>query len=240
MITGIVIALPDEINSLSDNKLKKGDYVFINDRTLLICSGAGPDNAATAAVTLIDQGAERLVSWGCAAALAAELKPGDLILPQQLISANQQLLPLNSPWLEHVSKSLSKLKPQLETLIESPIIVAETADKKAIYQQSKAVALDMESVAIGKVADEKQIPMLVIRTIADPVEMSLPKAVSHSLNSEGDIVLTKLFGYLLSHPSELSGLIKLGLHFKAAKNKLKLVAKQLDIIVGFGQNSARK
>jgi len=50
--------------------------------------------------------------------------------------------------------------------------------------------------------------------------------------------LSKLLWFLLTHPTELPGLIKLGLHFNAAKNKLKLVAKHLDIIVGFEQKTA--
>ena len=58
--------------------------------------------------------------------------------------------------------------------------------------------------------------------------MDLPKAINHSLNDEGDIVLGKLLLFIALHPTELPGLIKLGLHFNAAKNTLKLVAKQLD------------
>jgi len=58
--------------------------------------------------------------------------------------------------------------------------------------------------------------------------MDLPKAINHSLNDEGDIVLSKLLLFIALHPAELPGLIKLGLHFNAAKNTLKLVAKQLD------------
>lgn len=240
MITGIIIALADEVSSLTSKKVNKGDCIFINEHTLLCCSGAGPKNAATASQLLIDRGAERLISWGCAAALAPQLKPGDLVLPEQLYSESKQQLAIDSGWLIHIKQSLSALKPNSGALAESSVIVAESAEKKKIYQQSKAVALDMESIAVAKIAKQQNMPVMVIRCIADPVDMSLPKAVSYALNKQGDVVLSKLLWFLLTHPFELPGLIKLGLHFNAAKNKLKLVAKHLDIIVGFEQKTANQ
>jgi len=240
VITGIIIALPDEINSLTNKKITKGDCVFINENTVVYCSGAGPKNAATASQLLIDKGAKRLISWGCAAALSSDLKPGNLVLPQQLQSESNQLLSLDSPWLTHVSEQLSTLQPNNGLLAESSIIVAESHAKKAINRQSNAIALDMESIAVAQTARQHNLPAIVIRCIADPVEMSLPKAVSYALNEQGDVVLPKLLWFLLTHPTELPGLIKLGLHFNAAKNKLKLVAKHLDIIVGFDLNTANK
>jgi len=240
VITGIIIALPDEINSLTSKKIIKGDCVFINDNTIVACSGAGPSNAEKASQLLIDKGAQRLVSWGCAAALSPDLKPGDFVLPKQLQTENKQLLSIDSDWLENTSKQLLALTPISGLLVESSVIVAESTAKKAIHQQSQAIALDMESIAVAQIAIEHKIPALVIRCIADPVEMSLPRAVSYALNEQGDVILTKLLWFLLTHPSELPGLIKLGLHFNAAKNKLKLIAKQLDIITGFESQIASK
>lgn len=235
MITGIIIALADEINSLTTYKINKGDCVFINERTLLAFSGAGSENASKACHLLINKGAQRLISWGCAAALNNSLKPGDLVLPRTLVAENQQQLSINSPWSDYVTEQLSQLKPYTGSLSESFIIVAKSSEKKTIHQQTGAIALDMESIAIAKTAKQYSLPVLVIRAIADPVTMDLSKAISYAFNKQGDIELTKLLSYVLAHPSEIPGLIKLGLHFSAAKNKLKLVANQLDTIVGFEQ-----
>lgn len=96
----------------------------------------------------------------------------------------------------------------------------------------------MESIAVAKTAKANNIDVLVIRCIADPVTLNLPQAVCYALNPQGDIVLIKLLWFLLTHPAELPNLVKLGLNFNAAKNKLKLVAKHLDTIVGFEQYQA--
>ena len=240
MITGIIVALPDEISSLTSKKLNKGDCIFINEQTLLCCSGAGPKNAATASQLLVDKGAKRLISWGCAASLDQQLKPGDLVLPEQLHSESKLSLLIDSPWLSHTKLTLADLKANTGSLTESSVIVAESIAKQEIHQQTKAVALDMESIAVAQTAKQHNISVIVIRCIADPVDMSLPRAVSYALDNQGDVILSKLLWFLLTHPSELPGLIKLGLHFNAAKNKLKLVAKHLDIIVGFEQKTASK
>jgi hopanoid-associated phosphorylase len=240
VITGIIVALPDEISSLTHKKVNKGDCIFINDKTLLTCSGAGSKNATVASLLLIKKGAKRLISWGCATALKAELKPGDLVLPKNLQSEKQEKISLESPWLTHTLDHLSDFTPLTGLLAESHNIVAESSEKQIIHSQSGAITLDMESVAIAKTAKKHNFPALVIRSIADPVTMSLPKAVSYALNSQGDIILSKLLWFLLTHPNELPALIKLGFHFKAAKNKLKSVSKQLDIIVGFEQKTVIK
>ena len=240
MITGIIIALPDEISSLTSKKINKGECITINGNILLALSGAGPENAIKASELLLEKGANRLISWGCAAALHPDLKPGDLVLADNLLSADKQQLSIDSPWLKHVTEQLSALNPITGRLAESHTIVADSIDKKTIHQQSGAIALDMESIAVAKTALLNNCPTLVIRCIADPVSMSLPKAVSYALNNEGDVVLPKLLWFLLTHPSELPGLIKLGSHFNAAKNKLKLAAKQLDIIAGFEQQTAKQ
>ena len=237
MITGIIIALADEINSLTNKKINKGDCVFIKDNILVCCSGAGPANARRASQQLIDKGSKKLISWGCAAALSPDLKPGDLMLPENLLTENLNQISISTEWLVKSKQHLHNLAPHTGPLIESSRIVAETESKKHIYQQSAAIALDMESIAVAQTANQHNIPSLVIRCIADPVDMSLPKAISYSMNSEGEVQLSKLLGFLLTHPGELLGLIKLGLHFNRAKNKLKLVAKQLDIIVGFEQKT---
>jgi adenosylhomocysteine nucleosidase len=227
--TGIVVALPEELSTLTSKKIDKGCCVFITDNIVLAYSGAGADNARTASELLIAQGATRLISWGCAAALSETLKPGDLVLPDTLIDAEGNHLDIHADWLVFAKNLLSaSLKTYTGSLVESLSIVATAKDKKHLHTQTGAIALDMESIAIAKVARRHNLPFLAIRAIADPVNMDLPKAINHSLNNEGDIMLGKLLSFIALHPAELPGLIKLGLHFNNAKNTLKLVAKQLD------------
>lgn len=229
MIVGIVVALPEELGTLTSQKIAKGGCVFITDTLVVGYSGAGANNAQAAAERLITKGATRLISWGCAAALSASLKPGDLVLADSLIDAEGTRLSLQSDWHLSSQKLLSNLRLiHVGSLAESHSIVDLAKNKQQLHQQTGAIALDMESSTIANVARQHQLPFLAIRAIVDPANMDLPKAISHALNAQGDIVLGRLLAFIVRHPAELPGLIKLGLHFNAATNTLKCVAKQLN------------
>lgn len=235
MITGIVVALPQEIGTLTTRKVVKGQCIFLTDTLALAYSGAGASNAEAAAQLLIAQGANQLISWGCAGALSANLKSGDLVLADELIDADGAIITIDHEWHRRVRTVLEKAACQSSgfalrcgSLLESKTLVTTSDDKQLLHRQSTAIALDMESVAVAKVAHAQAFPFLVIRAIADPVTMDLPQAVSYALNEQGDVQLGKLLTFLLKHPKELKGLISLGQHFNAAKRTLKLVANQLE------------
>lgn len=239
MITGIVVALPEEIGSLTALKIGRGERIFIHDSLLVTCSGAGPLNAGFAAEQLITQGAQRLISWGCAAALSPNLKPGDLTLAAQLIATDGTNLSIASPWHQHTQQLLGQyILLHAGSLLESIRIVANADDKQVLHRTTQAIALDMESVAIARVAQQHGLDFLAIRAIADPATMSLPLAINHAMDSQGAVDMRKLLWYVVQHPTEIPALIKLGLHFNAAKYSLKTVARQLDAILAFNAPSS--
>lgn len=234
MITGIVVALPEELRTLTTKKIAKGRCRLIADNIMVAHAGAGAKNASQAAQLLISEGATSLISWGCAGALSPDLKPGDLVFPELLLTADNAEINLNSPWHSDTKTRLANFVPiYTGTLLESKELVSFSGEKKKLHNKTGAIALDMETVAIAKIAQEKNLPFLAVRAIADPVTMNLPSAISYSLNHEGEVVLTRLFLFLLKHPKELPGLMQLGLHFNAAKKTLKLTAAQLDAILAF-------
>lgn len=225
--------MPEELQTLTSSKLERGECSKLGDDILLAYAGAGPVNADKAARMLIDQGADRLVSWGCAAALSPHLQPGNLVIAEQVLF-DQQSLETDKRWSHKLRSLLSeKLVVSGGNLVTEHRIVAGSADKQAIHLGSGADALDMESGAIAKVAAEANLPYLVLRAIADPASMSLPQAVVHALDDQGQVQLGKLLRFLLTHPWELPGLIRLGWHFHAAQRTLKIVAKQLNEIILF-------
>lgn len=232
-IVGIVVALPEEAASLTSEKLIQGECFELNRKVLIVYSGAGALNAANAATLLIDKGVVGLISWGCAAALAANLQPGDLVAPERIISEQQDYFS-DKQWLRHLENLLSTEAPlKSGALADSSRIVAASADKLSINRQTGAIALDMETAAVFRIAAQAGLPCLAIRAIADPVAMTLPQAVVQSLNAQGRVELAKLLRFLLTHPWEIPALIKLGLHFNAALKTLKIAAKRLNDIVTF-------
>lgn len=246
MITGIVVALPEEIVTLTAKRIDKGHCVFIGDKILVACAGMGPKNAAAAAGLLVSKGASRLISWGCAAALEPSLQAGDLTLADRLLDAENEEIKVNPDWLNHTRAVFTEVFPGrgkqavLHTglLTESDTIVTSGKAKQQLHSFTGALALDMESSAVAKVAQKHGLPFLAIRAIADPAGMGLPEAVVYATDADGEVAIGRLLGYLLRHPAQLPSLVKLGLYFNKAKQTLKQAASRLESITEFNCLSA--
>ncbi|MGR9086335.1 MAG: phosphorylase family protein [Gammaproteobacteria bacterium] len=237
MITGVVVALPEELTTLTSKKADRGECFFLGDKVLVVRSGAGPENARSSAEQLVGLGAARLISWGCAAGLSASVRPGDLIVADRLVSDEGDSIAIDSAWRRHSIRLLNhrigkKREVRSGTIAESRVLISGSRDKKQRHSISGAVALDMESGAVAKVARHHNIDFLSIRAIADPAAMDLPKAIGCSLNDQGEVLLGRLLFHLAQHPLELPGLIMLGMHFNKAKQTLKQTAGQLESITG--------
>ncbi|PPD51011.1 MAG: phosphorylase [Methylobacter sp.] len=234
MISGIVVALPEELATLTSKRIDKGHCVFIANKLLVAYSGTGSKNAQSAAKLLITKGATQLISWGCAAALSATLKSGDLTLADTLVDSQDVEIDIDSDWHRY-SKALLAQSVTVHTgrLAESLAIVSSSKEKLQMQSITGAIALDMESIAVAKIAKCNAVPFLAIRAIVDPVTMDLPHAIEYAENDQGDIVLSRLLLFLALHPFELPKLIKLGLQFNAAKKTLKAVSQHLNNISEF-------
>ncbi len=235
MITGIIVALSEELstlktlpNALWERGLRRGKFIFITDDIILIYSGAGAENACKAAELLVSKGATQLMSWGCAAALSPDLKMGDLVLADSLLSCDGIETAVNATWHQHTKIILgSQITAYKGVLIASNEIVATAQAKHELYEKTGAIALDMESGAIAQVAQHYALPFLAIRAIADPATMDLPLSVSNALNENGEVDITKIIASLVFNPKEIPHLIQLAQYFQIAKKTLSKVAKQL-------------
>ena len=234
MITGIVVALPEELKTLTSQRIEKGQCDFIGDNLVVARAGTGITNAQAATEQLIAKGASRLVSWGCAGALDDRLKPGDLVLADKLVTQDRDEICVNTGWYEHCKKHLARDLPVITGyLAESAHIVSDSQEKRQLRAATGALAVDMESIAIAKIALSNALPFLAVRAIVDPANMALPKAITYAANDEGDIQLIRLLAFIARHPSELAGLIRLGIAFNAAQSTLKRIAKQINVLTEF-------
>ncbi len=239
MITGIIVALAEELstlkntpNALWEPNLPRGKFVFLTDEIILIHSGAGAENARKAAELAISKGATQLMSWGCAAALSPDLKMGDLVLADSLINSDGQEISVNATWHQKARNVLgSDVVAYKGALISSEKIVSTAQAKQEIYTKTGAIALDMESAAIAKVATHYALPFLAIRAIADPASMDLPNALQNSLNDKGEVAITQILKSLILNPKEIPHLIQVGQYFQIAKKTLSNVSKQLPSII---------
>lgn len=223
---GIITALPEELRTVTQQRIAKGEWKRLGQQLLIAHSGTGPQRAVATAQQLLDNGANALLCWGCAAGLNTQLKAGTLLLPSQLITQKGETIQMDAHWRQRLVLRLQTvLNVHDSVLTESDQLVSTPEQKWALAKKTQAAAVDMESVAVARFAHLHQLPFNTVRVIADPADMPLPLPVCEALGDNGEVHLSRLLLSLARHPLQLAGLIRLGQQFRSAQKTLKQAAQ---------------
>ncbi len=228
MHLGIVAALADEARILSAGPVSTETAILVGNSILLRLSGMGSARARAAASGLVEQGAEALISWGVAAGLCPDLRPGSLVIPEKILGQEGEEYPVDRSWSERVSIAIgASISVNRGTISECGSIKAGTQEKSRIFARTGAVAMDMESAAIAAVADRAGLRFIAVRAIADSLETTIPHCALASIDEFGRPRVFKLIMELARRPGEIAGLIKLGTGHYAALRSLQMAAEIL-------------
>jgi len=183
----------------------------------LVLTGIGPEAAAAAARAVLHQEATALaISAGFAGALMPGATVGDVIVATSVVSGR-----FDGSWTqsggsivceERVRRSVETAATEMGVVVQSgPVlslssVVCRAVDKQDLYHRTGAVALDMESAAIGKVAQSHGIPFAVIRTVSDVADEDLPLDFNVFLKPWGWV---RGIGAMIINPSSFIGLNRL-------------------------------
>ena len=178
----------------------------------VLCSGADAAGARTAAQRLADDGVKGLVSFGLAGGLDAGLAPGDLLLPQAVVLPDGGRIGADAAWRERLAATLERagLRAHDAPVAGSEVVVASGAAKRALAARTGAVAVDMESHGVAKVAARARLPFLIVRAVADRSDQAVPHAARAAIDARGDIRHLALIGGLIARPWEIGALIAIG------------------------------
>jgi adenosylhomocysteine nucleosidase len=212
-------------------------HVRPSDAVRVALSGMGGAAAAHSARSLIEAGAQALVSWGMAGGLDPALIPGTIFLPSEVVSPDgSSVVATERSWREALGAALVRDgaasdargggAPLLQgRLLTTPKAVGSQADKSALFRETGARAVDMESLAIAAVAHSQQVPFIAIRVIVDSAADTLPRAVTAAADSEGHLQIGRLLGTLARTPSEIPALLRLAGRYRAANRSLAAVGR---------------
>ena len=161
---------------------------------MLVQTGIGVQNAKMACREIFADGeCDLAVSSGFAGALIPSCI-GALVIPKRVVSGVRDSrersafssFPCSVDYHQILSRLVQDRKPQLvmqDLLVTVPKIVCSVLEKRSLAKQFQASALDMESAGIAAVAKEHDIPFLVIRTVSDLMDETLPEAFNLFLSS---------------------------------------------------------
>jgi adenosylhomocysteine nucleosidase len=194
----------------------------------LVLTGIGPEKADAAARAVFSQEAAALaVSTGFAGALLPAAVVGDVIVATSVVSGRFDGIwrQSGSPMIceERVGRSVQAAATEMGVEVRSgPVVslstvVCRAVDKQDLGRLTGAVALDMESAAIGNVAQSHGIPFAVVRTVSDAANEDLPLDFNAFLKPLG---WARGIGAMIMNPSSLRGLNRLRHQSRQAAERL--------------------
>ncbi len=191
---------------------------------MALAGNGTPEGAERAAENLVAQGATALLSFGLAGGLDPALKPGDIVVPLAVIEGGVSY-PTDPALSEAVGGWFGGF------LVATDGIVATRSAKAALWRQSMACAVDLESGAVARVASRHGLKFAVLRAICDPAERDLPSAALTALDTRGAIAIGRVAASILRRPGQIGGLIRVG---RDAASARKALVGRVDRIVDAG------
>jgi adenosylhomocysteine nucleosidase len=198
------------------------------------CSGADAVRAEAGARRLVSEGVTALVSFGLAGGLVDGLAPGDLFVPERIVTDDGTVYRADPAWRKAVAAMPvipgcgGRRAFVLKGALVSVAVAVDTADgKRSLAKQTRAVAVDMESAAVARVAAEFGLPFLAFRAVGDPVVRPLPSAALAAVGADGSLRLGALLLNLAGHPFQVVDLVRLSLDSAAGLATLKATVRRL-------------
>ena len=198
----------------------------INDKyNLSFCAGGSPGRAYAGAEYLLRHGADALVSFGIAGALAPTLTTGQIILAKNVIDGTGKQYQTDEAWHHTLTEALApNVNFTCGAIATMEKAAATPSEKAALFARTGALAVDMESSGVAAVATRHNIPFIAIRSIADPASRKLPLAALKGLAPDGTTRPLAVLLELMLRPWELPGLMRLGRDSSTALAGLRRVA----------------
>lgn len=196
----------------------------------LVATGIGPEAANKVASTVLDRQETALaVSTGFAGALAPEAGVGDVVVATSVMSGTfdggwqgSARLDCDDNLLRgpQVASASIGVAVKRGVMVSLPTVLGRAADKQHLGRVTGAIAVDMESAAIGLVAKRHDVPFVVVRAISDVAGENLPLDFNVFLKPWGWL---RAIGDVIRAPSSVVGLNRLRRQSRLAADRLAVL-----------------
>ncbi len=167
-----------------------------------------------------------LVSFGIAGALSPELRSGDVIVSTTVIASGRSWR-APEPFARRVADLAGRIGALEGAVLGTPGILATAAEKRRAWSETGALAVDLESDLVARIASAAGILFVVVRTIADAASRELPPAALIPLADDGTPNLGRVLACVLRRPRQVPALIGLARETRIALSALAGTARAL-------------
>lgn len=188
----------------------------------VICSGDGRNLVSSLAKAIREARLRKkdcggLISFGVAGGLDPELQPGTCVVGSTILCGETRTA-TDPVWSQRLLRKIPEAVHGPLMGVSAP--VARPEDKRVLYEQTGAVAVDMESHVVASLARKHDIPMAAIRVITDPAERALPACAVSAMRPNGTTDILAMIRSVMARPRELPALLQTALDARAARSML--------------------
>lgn len=234
---GIVCALKLELAEYLDScdrvrKYTGGDFTFRGGftgpdwdiRIVSVEAGTGADRARRATQALIDAHTPTWVlSAGFSGALHPDLELGNIVVANSIVDASGEELRVDV-----------KMTPDPERgwhvgrILMTDEIVRTVEEKRQFADETGALAVDLESLAVAQVCQQTNTRFMAVRAISDDLSTDLPPEVMSVFGGTGSLRAGAIAGALWKRPSSMKDMWRLRENAQRASERL---ARFLNVVV---------
>ncbi|SDS61161.1 phosphorylase [Bradyrhizobium canariense] len=189
---------------------------------IVICSSSDPQQLRSLLATLDSSTFRGVISFGVAGGLDPALKSGDIVVATEVLAGDTRWLAgsaLNEELIANIA--LGRRRVVRGGLAGVEQVIAGIAKKAALWSETGAAAVDMESHIAAAYADEAGLPFAALRVISDPANRALPALARNAIKPNGDIDLRKVLRGVARNPLTLRSLVSTGIDFNRALRSLR-------------------
>ena len=211
--------------------------------TALVLTGAGRERAARVARWGISKfKPESIISLGFGGGTRDTSQPGDMVLATGLYRLDGSPFYWDKEQLGDPILPDRGLLRQARNAVEvagidfelGPVLslptVARTAEmKRWLGKELGAGAIDMESFIVAELAQDEEIPFVVVRAVVDPAAVDLPELVGRVDQAPSGGRLIPALRYVVRRPWEVARLIRLSGASARARRVLTTFFTQLEL-----------
>jgi adenosylhomocysteine nucleosidase len=188
----------------------------------VICSSSDPRQLRALLATLDPVSFRGVISFGVAGGLDPALKSGDVVVATEVMAGDARWLAglaLNDELVARLA--LGRRRVVRGGLAGVEQVIGARAGKAALWSETGAAAVDMESHIAAAYAEESGLPFAALRVISDPASRALPAIAMTAIKPNGDIDLRKVLRGVARNPMSLRALVSTGIDFNRALRSLR-------------------
>ncbi|MFL5239048.1 MAG: phosphorylase [Rhizomicrobium sp.] len=177
---------------------------LLRGRSDVIVVGSDNSTLASKIEAAIDRGARAILSFGICGALSPEFAVGAVVVGTGVVCQSERWR-VDETWINALASTCGAASG---FVAGSDVVLLTEELKAALHQQTGAIAADMESHIVARVASAPGLPFAVLRAVSDDANHPLPPAAAFALNKEGHIDYSAVMLSLLDDPSQIGALIR--------------------------------